>query len=274
MGANLKVQYFGDVHDFRKYVLLRQLAKSGFKIGVCWMLTPDDLREEGEKREDGKKQVDGKKRAYLEHERAIDWRPFDEELYNLLQRTVSNKALSDRGLDAPIIEDLMRVENEGLIKNAVYFNEFLTSHSEQELVKDKKIRRYFIRAADHFWQEKKPDLIFFDPDNGIEVKSCRITHTKAVKFVYLAELYDHYNRGSSLLIYQHFPFKQRDEFIRDTTQKLSDLCKRATVDHFRTPHVAFFAVIREDHKKMFQSTKTWAQENMPRRRNFFWTEGS
>jgi hypothetical protein len=37
----MKVQYFSDEHDFRKYVLLRLLAKM-FNIGVCWMLTPDD----------------------------------------------------------------------------------------------------------------------------------------------------------------------------------------------------------------------------------------
>ena len=44
----MKVQYFGDVNDYRKYVLLRLLAKSGeFKIGVCWMLTPADDRTDG-----------------------------------------------------------------------------------------------------------------------------------------------------------------------------------------------------------------------------------
>lgn len=269
----MKVQYFGDVHDFRKYVLLRQLAKSGFKIGVCWMLTPDDLREEGEKREDRKKQVDGKKRAYLEPKQEKKWRHFDEDLYDLLQRTVSNKALHERGLKKPTAEDLRRVENECFIKDAVYFNDFLTSHSKQELVNDKNVRRYFDRVTSHFSQTN-PDLIFFDPDNGLEIKSCRITRAKAVKFVYCDELYDYYNQGRSLLIYQHFPLKQRDRFITETTQKLSDLCKKATVDHFRTPHVAFFAVIQHNHKEIFQATKTWTLENMPAKKNFFWTENS
>jgi hypothetical protein len=37
----MKVQYFGDVNDYRKFALLRLLAsKGGFKIGVCWMLIP------------------------------------------------------------------------------------------------------------------------------------------------------------------------------------------------------------------------------------------
>jgi hypothetical protein len=37
----VKVQYFGDVNDYRKFALLRLLADK-FKIGVCWMLTEAD----------------------------------------------------------------------------------------------------------------------------------------------------------------------------------------------------------------------------------------
>ena len=39
----MKNQYFGDINDYRKYGLLRLIAKkTGLKIGICWMLTPDD----------------------------------------------------------------------------------------------------------------------------------------------------------------------------------------------------------------------------------------
>ena len=41
----MKVQYFGDVSDYRKFALLRLLATvGGFRIGVCWMLTENDGR--------------------------------------------------------------------------------------------------------------------------------------------------------------------------------------------------------------------------------------
>jgi hypothetical protein len=48
-GAAMKVQYFGDINDSRKFALLRLLSEFGqFKIGVCWMLTePDDSKEGG-----------------------------------------------------------------------------------------------------------------------------------------------------------------------------------------------------------------------------------
>ena len=45
----MKVQYFGDVNDYRKYILLRRIS-SELKIGVCWMLTPDDGRPDGANR--------------------------------------------------------------------------------------------------------------------------------------------------------------------------------------------------------------------------------
>ncbi|MDO8501594.1 MAG: hypothetical protein Q7S20_07100 [Gemmatimonadaceae bacterium] len=44
----MKHQYFGDVNDYRKYGLLRILQQaSGLRLGVCWMLTPDDTRTDG-----------------------------------------------------------------------------------------------------------------------------------------------------------------------------------------------------------------------------------
>jgi hypothetical protein len=51
-GAAVKVQYFGDVNDYRKFTLLRLLSDvGGFKISVCWMLTePDDSKEGGNRK--------------------------------------------------------------------------------------------------------------------------------------------------------------------------------------------------------------------------------
>ena len=46
----MKHQYVGDISDYRKYVLLRALSAGGAnRIGVCWMLTPDDGGADGAK---------------------------------------------------------------------------------------------------------------------------------------------------------------------------------------------------------------------------------
>ena len=40
-------RYFGNIHDFCKYGLLRCLARHGFRLGVCWMWTPGSGKPEG-----------------------------------------------------------------------------------------------------------------------------------------------------------------------------------------------------------------------------------
>ena len=73
----MKNQYFGDVNDYRKYGLLRLLAGGGtLRIGVCWMLTPNDSGP------------DGKKTEYLDDRNRDEWQCYDHELYEFLRRKV------------------------------------------------------------------------------------------------------------------------------------------------------------------------------------------
>ena len=47
------------------------------------------------------------------------------------------------------------------------------------------------------------DLVFFDPDNGLEIASVPKHHPKAGKYIYWDELVPFWNRGHALLIYHH-----------------------------------------------------------------------
>ncbi len=97
------------------------------------------------------------------------------------------------------------------------------------------------------------DLVFFDPDNGLEAKSKPYGTKNSSKFIYWRELEAFYQRGQSLLIYQHFIREQRDSFI----SRLSDELRRRLGAHeiwaFRTPHVVFFLVPQERHGEHFQA---------------------
>lgn len=74
----MKIQYLGDVNDYRKFALLRALEKEGrFKIGVNWMLTADD------------DSVDGGNRGYLNDPET--WRRFDPELFSLLSEILGGR---------------------------------------------------------------------------------------------------------------------------------------------------------------------------------------
>jgi hypothetical protein len=71
----LKNQYFGDINDYRKYGLLRLLAGvGGLRIGVAWMLTPDDGCS------------DGGKTGYVKHPE--QWRESDPALFRFLAKAV------------------------------------------------------------------------------------------------------------------------------------------------------------------------------------------
>lgn len=72
----VKHQYVGDINDYRKYALLRALSANGHnRIGVCWMLTPDDGG------------VDGGKLGYLQQPERF--RLFDPELFDILAHAAS-----------------------------------------------------------------------------------------------------------------------------------------------------------------------------------------
>ena len=73
--GEVKQQYLGDANDYRKYALLRHFAEGGrIRIGVCWMLTAPDGRN------------DGSHLAYLD--KPAKFRRFDPELFDWLQQTI------------------------------------------------------------------------------------------------------------------------------------------------------------------------------------------
>jgi hypothetical protein len=47
------------------------------------------------------------------------------------------------------------------------------------------------------------DIIFVDPDNGIECASTKKTKANAVKYVFKDEIKDYYQKGKSVIIYNH-----------------------------------------------------------------------
>jgi hypothetical protein len=149
-------KYFGDIHDFYKYVLLKNISMYK-SLGIHWCLVPND------KKSDGNKKLTAK-----EKEKCI-------ELYDLIKNS--------------------RNKN---INNIKHFFKNNTRYYDTLLVDNCNVKIYEEEA---FTKLKKLNVVFFDPDNGIEVKS---TNKKNL-FKYLS--YDlikkFWNNGNSLIIYQH-----------------------------------------------------------------------
>jgi hypothetical protein len=209
----MKDQYFGDVNDYRKYGLLRTVAAAGLSIGVCWLLTGVDNGNDGELR------------RYLE--KPSRWRKYDPDLYDRLQR-----------VRQPDVQRGVRYCGEwGLVPGALYFDELLSDDSRQR-------DDYFRRALGTLGG---CDVIFFDPDVGIEVPSTARGKRGSSQYIYWAELREAYRRGHSLLVYQHFPRVERTRFVPFLADCLGDELGAPRVGAFVTPYVVFFLVQQSVH---------------------------
>lgn len=204
----MKVQYLGDVNDYRKYALLRLLAGVGLKLGVHWLLTANDGRS------------DGGKRGYLAQSEI--WRPYDPDLFDLLVHVPP----------APTLDDFRQIERRGIIPGAVYFERIVVPG----LAAREKLHA---TSMDMF---AACDLVFFDPDNGLATGSVSKNQSTGVKFVFDDELAGHYQAGRSLLIYQHFPRVERANYIQALGQRLRDFASDAEIWACHTSHVVFMLV--------------------------------
>lgn len=215
----MKVQYLGDVNDYRKYALLRLLAGAGLKLGVNWLLTPDDSR------------TDGNVRGYLA--RPAEFRPYDPDLFDLMGTIPV----------APTFGDFQQIEDKGVILDAVYFNQYVPAGIEA--------REAFHTAS--MQQFDDCDLVFFDPDNGLAIQSTSKSRANGIKFVFDDELETHYGTGRSLLIYQHFPRAARVQFIGNLATRLRKFAHDTEIWACHTSHVLFMLVANpaggEDHNR-------------------------
>lgn len=142
-------RYAGDVGDFGKLGLLRQIALSGLIIGVNWYLAPDESHND-----------DGKHIGYLTDRH---YAGCDDALRTSLQYLVNNQ----RSVSA--------LEAQNLIPHAIYYNKVLFSPTECS-----PRQNWHTNALEML---KHADIVFLDPDNGLLVKSVTNGSKKSNKYV-------------------------------------------------------------------------------------------
>jgi hypothetical protein len=225
----MKNQYFGDINDYRKYGLIRCIINAGnFRILVAWMLTPDDGS------------TDGKLTQYLS--KPDQWQNFDPELYKGIQALINSN--SHRKVEL--------IEHTNLLPNAKYFSDIVPDTNVEERTN---------------WTQKLIDisedanLIFIDPDNGIEVNSKPYGRKHSSKFLYWREINDLWSRGKSLLVYQHFRREKRQVFIRRMLHEFQHHTDGSFVEAFSTPNVVFFLALQPQHQLHHPAIVKYVQKN-------------
>jgi hypothetical protein len=178
-------RYVGDVGDFGKYGLLRAIG-DGMKLGIVWYLTPDEGHN-----------ADGKHVDYLVPTpgNRVRFRRCDPDLYDALGTMIGDDARSVRS-----------VRERGLMPSSTtFFEEPLTYADLPSIGPTARSLRLERRAR---WIQgaldatEASELVFADPDNGIECGRSR--HEKlGPKHAYLDELAAFVGRGQSVVVYHH-----------------------------------------------------------------------
>ena len=170
-------RYTGDIGDFGKYGLLRQLALQSeprLRLGVVWYLTPDEGHT-----------GDGGQVSYLLPGHEQPFVECDEELYHHL-----------RGLVMSGSRTVAATRVRGILPRGTVFFESL-------LVAGLPARTSLAVRGE--WHEQALiattpcDLVFLDPDNGVSVDET----TASIKHAVASEILDYRRRGQSVVVYHH-----------------------------------------------------------------------
>ena len=184
-------RYTGDIGDFGKLGLLRQLSQTGLSIGVNWYLTPDETHN-----------GDGRHIGYL---KKADFRACDEQLWSALGQIVGS---GKREVSALERADILR---------AAFYSRILDFAGADKTERQEVRWEWHNRAM---YQLQNCDIIFVDPDNGLIVPSANGTG-KSNKFVLPFELAEYYRAGTSVIYYQH-KARRPDEFYTAQNKQLID----------------------------------------------------
>ena len=166
-------RYVGDIGDFGKYLLLKNISV-GMKLGVNWCYVNSD---------DNSKSNDGKHIRYLIGKSDLYYNS-DKSLFCKLHKIVTPSNNLPR-----TIESVQK--SEILPSDTQFFSEEIKSEQR------------FVWHDESLVRLDSCDIIFYDPDNGLEVKSKGILHEDSKKYVFFNEIRDTYNRGKAVVVYQH-----------------------------------------------------------------------
>ena len=244
-GGTMQNQFFGDIHDCRKYGILRTLAQAGgLKIGVCWMLTGDGPETSEKSRwthlagpaaENPLEQLEqaGGLRDMSVAER---WRLFDPVLLRALR-------------DWHHGHDVRRAAEPGILPEALFYDRRLDLTADRDA--------YF---QDMFWEFLCCDLVYLDPDNGFEVASTPRGCPGSEKYLYWEDIRF---PVPSLLVRQRTP--RGAGFAAATIEKLRRTTRCETVFTFRTSGAMFFLAAQERHEHavrgaVLEVNRRWAGE--------------
>jgi hypothetical protein len=166
--------YVGDIGDYMKFGILRALSP-GYRLGVIWWLHPDETHKS-----------DGQHLSYLDQ--PSRWRHYDPGLFDHLAHLVMSGQRHVQALEAA-----------GILPGSVFASDVIPAIGAISNRQQARLR-WFASVAQ---QMHGADLVFVDPDNGLEPDSFTHGSAKAGKSVTLAELRSLSKPERCLIVYHH-----------------------------------------------------------------------
>lgn len=176
--------------------MLRFIAEDEkLKLGINWYLA-DTLKLREEHRNDGRYI------SYLldEKDNHDFYRKCDTNLYDFLNKLVRPKRIDKKNVKSEGNRCLRDIKK--ILPNVIFYDAEVNSDRKKWL-------------EESFKELKACDVVFLDPDNGLKPESYTENNKKSVKYVFANEIEEYFNKGKSLIIYQHFNRKKEGEFYKN-----------------------------------------------------------
>ena len=167
-------RYVGDIGDYLKLGILRALSP-GFHLGIAWWLFPDESHNR-----------DGRHISYLN--RPDQWRHFDPDLFDTLREIVSSGQRHVHALEAA-----------GVLPGAIFASELIPIGGP--IAQRQQGRHEWLRSIRR--RLEAADLLFLDPDNGLEPAGFHPTAAKSGKSIMISEVRELARPGRCLIVYHH-----------------------------------------------------------------------
>jgi len=190
-------KYVGDIGDYSKFILIKHLFDK--KVGLIWYLYPDEDNNDG---------------CHIDYQ---NYKLKDKQISKMLMEVICE----NRSIE--YLEKKLKTNGFDL----EFFNECIESKDCKFLDYKKRESRRKEWFSNALKKIKNCDVVFVDPDNGIEPDSCRSENKrkqikKCGKYIFFDEIDELLKNHKILVIYQHFVRKNTDDFIDELFRKLKN----------------------------------------------------
>jgi hypothetical protein len=166
------------------------------------------------------------------------------ELYEKLKQLVETKKRSLHEIEISQI----------LPENIIFYSENIPFSSSFPKNRRKERIGWFERSLEHL---KEADIIFVDPDNGIQTEAVTKTNVKAVKYVFWDEIKKYYDGKKSVIVYNHrdfSPVSKYDEKLLKINSLFKEKIDFRVLRFFKFSVRDYIFLIQPAHKNIIDST--------------------